>query len=257
MLALHRAGNQDAKNKIIFLHGMGLGGWVWRKVLPYFEDMDCFIIDLPGHGDSRNLPWRSTEQVADDVMKAIGEFDPDANYHIVGHSIGSSVGLSMLSNSPDSFASASFTGIMMGSDNEALPFVRWLLETLMPILKMDWTFKLFLKHMGCSRNEYHELKALLKEVHADTAVTAFLDTMFDRYPAKLFGNKTRALILSHQKSDQELLAYTKKLESFLPNSKHLVLKKYNEFWFWPEPDMFSQTIRACIENTPLPENLRV
>ncbi len=39
---------------IVFIHGGGVSGWMWKKQLEYFTNYHCLVPDLPGHGNSVN-----------------------------------------------------------------------------------------------------------------------------------------------------------------------------------------------------------
>ena len=35
---------------LVFIHGGGVGGWMWDKQIAYFKDYHCLVPTLQGHG---------------------------------------------------------------------------------------------------------------------------------------------------------------------------------------------------------------
>ncbi len=85
---------------------------MWQQQLRQLTDFACLAPDLPGHGQSRTVPWRSFEQTADMIAEIIRDKIPSGRSHIVGLSLGSYVGLSLLSRHPDVVERAMLSGII-------------------------------------------------------------------------------------------------------------------------------------------------
>jgi len=85
------------KEKIVFLHGFGSDSSSWNPLITALgSQFDCYLVDLPGHGRSP-LPKAGLDvrQIAGEVatsliLKGLDEF------HLVGHSLGGAVCLSLL-----------------------------------------------------------------------------------------------------------------------------------------------------------------
>lgn len=226
---------------------------MWQRILPYFEQYDCYVFDLPGHSSAKSMQWISIEEISEQIIEIVGQPEDDENYHIVGHSIGAAIGLSLMAYNPDSFASANLMSIVMGQDKESEPAVRWITNFVKPFTSMSWVQNLMMNGAGVPRSDFKYVRSQLNDCDADAIIDIFITNMFRHYPARLYGNETRSLILTVKGDDSEFLAYTKKLETYLPHSKHLILNDQKEFWFWNKPELFAQTILACIQNTPLPK----
>ncbi len=44
---------------ILFLHGTGVGGWMWQDNVRDLKEYHCILVDLPGHGRSNDREWVS------------------------------------------------------------------------------------------------------------------------------------------------------------------------------------------------------
>jgi pimeloyl-ACP methyl ester carboxylesterase len=85
-----RAG--PAGHPVILLHGIGGGRAMWRRTLPALAaaGFDTIAVDLPGYGDSAQLPAGGVDAMADAVLALMDALDL-AQAAVVGHSMGGMV----------------------------------------------------------------------------------------------------------------------------------------------------------------------
>ncbi len=90
MLHLHSFGGQGPK--AYFLHGFGADAQSWvANVAAVSGSMEAVGIDLPGHGQSREVPVPdSLEQIAEQVLDSI---DTTAPCVLIGHSAGGAIAM--------------------------------------------------------------------------------------------------------------------------------------------------------------------
>ena len=70
--ALHvREFGQPGSPAIVFLHATGASGGMWEQHLQRLGGYHCLAPDLPGHGRSNHLPWRSRIDTAKQVARLI------------------------------------------------------------------------------------------------------------------------------------------------------------------------------------------
>jgi pimeloyl-ACP methyl ester carboxylesterase len=94
---------------------------MWGEQMNSLRDFHCIAPDLPGHGDSRTIRWHSLEATADLIAEVIRKDVPGGKAHIVGLSLGSYVGLTLLSGHQNLVATAMLSGLnVLPLDNPAL-----------------------------------------------------------------------------------------------------------------------------------------
>lgn len=81
----------EGAERILWLHGGNVAGWMWGEQLPAFGDYVSIVPDFPGFGASNDESWRSVAATADDLAALLG----DEPAHVVGLSLGSSVALEL------------------------------------------------------------------------------------------------------------------------------------------------------------------
>ncbi|MGT2929133.1 alpha/beta fold hydrolase [Streptococcus dentasini] len=92
---------QEQKQTIIFLHASGSSSKMWQHHIAALKnDFHCIAIDLPGHGNSRNIEWTTFDDVTEmiaSIIKAKAHGKP----HLVGLSLGASLILKLLVKEAD------------------------------------------------------------------------------------------------------------------------------------------------------------
>ena len=80
---------------IVFLHGFGLDLRMWADFTPAFEDYQVVCIDLPGFGQSENMPNMSIQLMAK-AVKAVLDQEQIEKSVLIGHSMGGYVSLAFV-----------------------------------------------------------------------------------------------------------------------------------------------------------------
>ncbi|MEU8205142.1 alpha/beta hydrolase [Streptosporangium sp. NPDC049046] len=100
MSDLHLESGGDDGPAVLFLHGSGASGAVWKPVLERLRERGTryrwLVADLPGHGRSGHRDDYSPEGYADAVSAALaGVLGENASLNVVGHSLGGLVGMTV------------------------------------------------------------------------------------------------------------------------------------------------------------------
>lgn len=93
-------------NPVLFIHGFGETGTVWKNQIDFFSnELEMIIPDLPGSGDSEMIDDMSMEGMAE-VMRAILQEEKKEALPVIGHSMGGYIVLAFAEKYP-----ASLTGL--------------------------------------------------------------------------------------------------------------------------------------------------
>lgn len=99
-LYVHESGDPDSP-AVVFLHGAAVSGAMWRDHMVALSGYHCLAPDMPGHGQSNDIPWRSLRQTADLVATMIETRVPSRKASVVGLSMGGAVTHVLLGRRPD------------------------------------------------------------------------------------------------------------------------------------------------------------
>ena len=94
-LFIDERGQQNPKS-IIFLHASGSSSQMWRHHVAALEkDFHCVLVDLPGHGASRDIEWTNFDNAVEMIVAVINS-KAHGKPHLVGLSLGGSLILKLL-----------------------------------------------------------------------------------------------------------------------------------------------------------------
>lgn len=80
--------NLNSRENLVFVHGSGCNRKFLRPLAKRLTDFNCYLIDLPGHGKSRN----GTDMTVEDYIDAVADFVSGLkNVTLIGHSLGGTV----------------------------------------------------------------------------------------------------------------------------------------------------------------------
>jgi pimeloyl-ACP methyl ester carboxylesterase len=96
---VHESGDPAAPT-VVFLHGGGVSGRMWRDHMVRLTRFHCLAPDLPGFGRSSHLPPRSRAETADVIAELIGSRAAAGRAHVVGLSWGGGVAHALLGRHP-------------------------------------------------------------------------------------------------------------------------------------------------------------
>ena len=100
---------------VLLVHGAGMDATVWQLQTRYLghHGFRAVAVDLPGHGRSEGAPLTSVAAMADWCVRFLDAADL-APAHVVGHSMGSFIGLELAARHPDHVRSLTLLGTADG-----------------------------------------------------------------------------------------------------------------------------------------------
>lgn len=126
----------------VFIHGAGLGAWIWRDVVSNLK-YPYAAIDFPGRGKNSSLTTKnlSLESYVNTILSDIDQFKPN-NIVLVVHSMGGIVGLEVNHLRKDRIIGFVALGAVIPSNNgsfiSSLPFPNKLIMKILISFTGTW-----------------------------------------------------------------------------------------------------------------------
>ena len=86
---------------VVFLHGGGVSGWMWRPQVERLADYHCLVPDLPEHGRSSHVKPLTMPGCAEALISLIRERAHGGRAHVVGLSLGAQILVYLLATTPE------------------------------------------------------------------------------------------------------------------------------------------------------------
>lgn len=242
---------------IVFLHGLGLGSWMWQKQVAVLrETYHCLLIDLPGNGESYQVEWTSMADAASQVAEIIRQQGIGGRAHIVGLSLGGYVAMQLLTNQPEVVESMVVSGINVRAYT-APWFWRTLFTQLVPLMKREAVLLANARTMGLPDDLFPLMQRDMNRVSKTTYARVFNETFRQSMPAVLGERQQRVLGVAGDQEDQPIRAGLPDFPTYLPNGKAALVADAHHVWNGQHPERFTEMVRSWVENTPLPPELQV
>jgi len=247
---LHGRGSQTT---LIFLHASGYDSRMWAKLIKSLDMYSCVAIDLPGHGQSRHIPFTTIEEAAGHVfatIQALGITGKEC--HVVVLSLGVYVGMSLIHQYQASLGKAILTGFNVAP----IPGFFW--------MKL---FGYFISPLTCTK-WYRRLSEKAMEIPADSPMrnaneaapmssktTRAVLRAVGRFaipPQELPSIQTELLAVAGEKEHETLLNTLTFLPQKMPNCQSYKVARLGHAWPAQDPDLAIRLIRSWIDEAKLP-----
>ena len=232
----------------MFLHGVGINSWMWTAVADHLPDFRAILIDLPGHGKSRDIRWVSLEDTADKVAHTLSHLFDDSDLHLAGHSLGAYVGLTLLARTPHSFSTAMLSGVHAGG----MPR-QWMMKTMSYVMAPLATRPRF------ARKTAQSLKVPTADIDrfvAETGKTrpaafhrAFVDVVEFELPPALSQIQTRTLVVAGSREHDLITGALDTVAPRLPHGTALRLPDAGHGWPGEHPGLFAAILKDHMAGT--------
>ncbi|WP_421723829.1 alpha/beta fold hydrolase [Bauldia sp.] len=253
MLNYNSVGPADAPC-VALLHGVGTTSRVYRPVVDRLPDLRCILVDLPGHGQSRDVAWVSLEETAKALGAVVEAAVGDADCHLVGASLGGYVGLTAMSQRPGRFRSATLTGIHAANMPRPLP-MKIMTALMAPFVSRPFFARRTAKMLGATDADTQLFVEEAATVRAAAFRRALANVIDFAAPMNLEEIETATLFLAggreHPLIRSSLPAFAERLKA----GRAAEVPGLGHGWPLQDPALFAETVRAQVRGAALPKGL--
>ncbi|MEM1045412.1 MAG: alpha/beta hydrolase [Pseudomonadota bacterium] len=250
-----QAAGSEAGPLVVLLHGAGVSAWMWTSITERLPDFATHAVDLPGHGDSRAIAWRSLEDAASEVARVIDREAAGRHVHLVGLSLGAVVALTLVAEGRSAIASATLSGMHAGAMPNRM-FVKLVTRLLVPFCPTPFFSRQTAKMIKVPKDDIPRFVSEAGKACGRDVVQACLDVVDYNAPVSLRTVETPTLFLAGGKEHPHILASLGRLAGMMPNARAAIAPGLGHGWSREDPDLFAAAIRARVTGGPLPDGLR-
>ena len=225
---------------IVFLHGAGLGGWMWRQQVQALSQFRCITPDLPGHGSSLGTPWRSIRDSARWVAELIDR-EAGGRAHIVGLSLGAVVGYELITSFPDAVDSLVLSG-GNGWGKPGRSILSRFMRAMMPLARSKVLVAATLAAMKVPKEDRPKGQQAMVEMSADSLSTMVEQVLAYRLDEVLRSRPHRVLAIAGSMEAPTIKHTVRRLAEMMPNAEAREIPRGLHTWNWQYPELFNKTV---------------
>ena len=253
-LAFTSHGPADAPT-LVFLHGGGVGGWMWRKQVAAFEgDYHCLVPTLPEQGGTTEGGEFSMRDATTQVAELIHKHAHGGQAHVVGLSLGAQVGVALLAVAPRllnrSLLSGALARPLPGAGLTAAS-----VKLYDPIKNWDVMIRANFKSLGLPEEYYAEFAADTRATSSAALARLFQANMTFKLPPISAALALPVLFTVGQKEMGVMKRSARMLSGSMLGGQAAQVRGQGHNWPLQAPELFNRVLRAWLSDAPLPPEL--
>lgn len=238
----------DVHNPLmLFIHGGGVGGWMWEQQVQHFSNYHCVVPEL------LSQDVFSIEQSARELLQLLEEKATGKPVILIGFSLGAQIAIQMLSIKPSLI---DFTII-----NSALvipsPAMEWMLQPFIrvtfPLIKNKTFAKLQAKALYINDLDFERYYQESATMKVETLIQILRENMLFSIPHDFHKAQGKILITVGAKEKSIMKKSAKALVQSHPNSHGVILHNIGHGVSLAQPAFFNHFVENWIKNGQLPE----
>jgi len=241
---------------IVFLHGGGVSGWMWKKQSDYFSHYHCIIPDLPEQGRSSYDPPFSIHHCAEQMIALIEEKGRGKPIIVIGFSLGAQVLTAMLGMKPHLINYAMINSALV----KPIPYARFLLKSLMityPLVKIKSFSKIQAKSMYILEDDFEKYYLESTQMSRETFLRIMEDNMSFSIPENFKHATGKILVTVGEKERKIMKDSFSELINSNPNCKGVIFQKIGHGISLAQPKLFNKLVEGWVEQDALPDEVKV
>jgi pimeloyl-ACP methyl ester carboxylesterase len=254
VLAVQETGPRGAPT-VVFLHGVGGSGAMWRAHAEAFADLHCLAPDLPGHGASAATPWVAMRVTADMVADLIRSRAAGGRADVVGLSLGGAVAYELIARHNGLVSRAVVDGASLVPGRSA-PAMVGAVAAVSPLIHRPAIIRVVARALGLNDpDEIGEFAADLRAVDPASFRRAFAQAQRPDQVSDVLTSPVPTLLLSGENELAVVHATNAALASLMPRAEARVAPGLGHGWLAVRGDLHRLAVRSWLSDAELPVGL--
>ena len=238
---------------LLFLHGGGVGGWMWKKQIDCFAAYHCLVPDLPGHGKSREIPF-TIKCSAEEAIKLIQAYGHGKKIFVIGFSLGAQIAIQMAAMEPELIDAGVIASALAIPQPKAGKWVRPLIRLSFPLIKQKWFARLQAKALYIADEDFPQYFEESKKMDQAVLAAILEENMTFGIPHGFSKARGRFLVAAGEKEKAVMKQSVKEIAAAGKNSLAVILPDTGHGAPMASPVLFHSVAEAWLNGRELPGN---
>lgn len=230
---------------VFFLHGVGTTSVSWMPAIDLLPAFRCVLIDLPGHGKSRDIPWQTMGDTAHSVLEIVEREAKGQPAHLVGISLGAYIGLHLLSQAPHRFETAFLSGLHVSPmpNRNLMRIMSW---AIAPLIGWSFLARRNAAQLGVPEDMLDGFVAEAAKTRPNAFRKASLEAIDFTPPADLGEVVSSTVIAAGEREHRLIRDDQARIASMLPHGQALTIDGLGHAWPVQNPALFAGVLNDHI-----------
>lgn len=225
---------------ILFIHGGGVGGWMWDKQVEYFKDYYCLVPDLPSHGKSKDQLKFSIGECADELIALIEEKKNERKVFLMGFSIGAQIAIDLISKRFSMIDKAIIVSPLVRPMKFTRILIKYSVPMVMGLLKNRWFQKIQARYLYIDDEYFEEYFSGVQSMTSEELIQIYEENMSYGIPEYFSNASTKMLVLAGEKETKSVIKSAMDLEACNKNVEVIKIPKVGHGYSLLRPGEFNK-----------------
>jgi pimeloyl-ACP methyl ester carboxylesterase len=237
---------------LIFLHGAGLGAWMWDKQRQFFDrDYEVHTPTLPGHGPfdgatANDADFLSHAHAAESIARQVGLEYLEGDVTVIGFSLGGQVAIELSTMFPEKVTRTVVVSSLLRPWRIAGLYIRAAVAAA-PSRRSELQARAYAQQLYLQHEHFDSYFALSNAMSKRTTRNS-IRTNFSFAPAPGFLRSERpVLILAGAQEQRRLITDSARLAQRLPRGEFVLVDDVAHGASLARPDFFNQRVEDWIK----------